>query len=246
MHTVGHCAVWLVLLDPERSIHHAKAPAPQEGPGRCELDHREPPWSRTFQLAPGGRLGPQPVPGERGTERALRVQTHRQSHPRLGPNTQFLISREASLCCDTCYFTPLQCVSRLNDQSPSPLPTAVPGHVSRWALHWEDGEGSHGEVQEAAGGGHQLHQAEERRKEAALLQHVPRQNPKQCRCLRGRWPNVTFCKFCWYYCEKKFYNAYALTEKSICKTQTLLLNCLFSLSLIWLKNVLNVIAESSQ
>lgn len=84
MHSVGHCAVWLVLLDPERSIHHAKAPAPQEGPGRCELDHREPPRSRTFQLAPWGRLGPQPVSGERGTESAIRVQTHRQSHPRLG------------------------------------------------------------------------------------------------------------------------------------------------------------------
>lgn len=220
MHTVGHCAVWLVLLDPERSIHHAKAPAPQEGPGRCELDHREPPRSRTFQLAPWGRLGPQPVSGERGTESALRVQTHRQSHPRLGADKDTIsnFTRSFPLLWHVLP-PPCRVSSRLNDQSPLSPPAAVPGHVSRWALHREAGEGSHGEVQEAAGGGHQLHQEEERRKEAALLQHVPRQNPKQCRCLRGRWPHVIFCKSSWYYCEKSSITHMCWQKKSICKTQ---------------------------
>lgn len=67
----------------------------------------------------------------------------------------------------------------------SSLPAAVPGHVSWWALHREASEGRHGEVQKAAGRDNQLHQEEERGKEAALLQHVPWQDPKQCCCLRN-------------------------------------------------------------
>lgn len=66
-----HCVVWLVLLDPQRSIDYAAAPSRQEGPGRYKANPREPPWSRTFQLAPGGRLGSQPVPGQRGTEKGV-------------------------------------------------------------------------------------------------------------------------------------------------------------------------------
>lgn len=98
----------------------------------------------------------------------------------------------------------------------SSLPAAVPGHVSRWALHREASEGSHGEVQEAAGRDNQLHQEEERGKEATLLQHVPRQDPKQRCCLSSdilleltdsavaSWnPNLTSQEWFSYFCANK-------------------------------------------
>lgn len=69
------------------------------------------------------------------------------------------------------------------------LPAALPGYVSWRALHREASQGRHGEVQEAAGGDHQRHQDEERGEEPALLQHVPRQDSKQRRCVKsGRYP----------------------------------------------------------
>lgn len=172
---VVRCVVWLVFLDPQRSIHHAKAPAWPEGLGRCELNHREPPWPWALQLAPGGRLGPQPVPGERGMERLLcptiiYIHTHTFVHKGSCLNNMGIIS----------------------------LPAAVPGYVSWWALHREASEGSHAEVQEAAGRDNQLHQEEERRKEAALLQHVPWQDPKQRRCLRNALWNPSLMSPVWF------------------------------------------------
>lgn len=64
---VAHYAVWLVFLDPQCSLNHAKTATWPEGPGRCELDCGQSSWSRTFQLASGCRMGPQPVPGEWGS-----------------------------------------------------------------------------------------------------------------------------------------------------------------------------------
>lgn len=193
-----HCVVWLVFLDPQCSINHAEAPAQPEGYYRCEFDHWEPPWSRTFQLAPGGCLGPQPVPGERGMEKGAWcpntqaiICTHTRPRTNEGcfedqPKQSFCLKLPSASTC--VFFFPLAlclqgwmtCLLSLS------LAAAVPGHVSWRALHWEASEGRHGEVQEAAGRDNQHHQEEERGKEAAVLQHVPRQNPQQCRCLRNK------------------------------------------------------------
>lgn len=90
----------------------------------------------------------------------------------------------ASEC--TSFFLPFSLwrSSRLNNRSCLTLSAAVPGNVSWWALHREAGEGCHGKVQEGAGRDNQLHQEEERGKEATILQHVSWQNPKQCCSLR--------------------------------------------------------------
>lgn len=77
------CAVRLVLLDPKCSVHHAAGSSHQEGPGRYEVNPGEPPWPRTFQLAPGGRLGSQPVPGQRGSRERAKAEKPRMHLHRL-------------------------------------------------------------------------------------------------------------------------------------------------------------------
>lgn len=69
---------------------------------------------------------------------------------------------------------------------PPPLSAAVFGHVSWWALHWETSEDGNAEVQKTSGRDHQRHQEEERGEEAAVLQHVPRQDTQQCRYMRHK------------------------------------------------------------
>lgn len=161
-----------MFLDPQRSINHAQTATWPEGPGRCELDCGQSSWSWTFQLAPGCRLGPQPVSGEWGS-----AHEHTPSFPyptstywmTLAPEILYLLWNIFLL---------------LRGLAPFSASAVIFGHVSRWTLHWEASEGSHGTVQEEAWGDHRLYQEEERGKEASLLQHVPRQNPKQCCCLR--------------------------------------------------------------
>lgn len=89
----------------------------------------------------------------------------------------------AFLCLNVHLF-PVMCSQAEWPVSSLSVPTALPGHVSRWALHREASEGRHGKVQEAAGRDNQRHQEEERGQKSALLQHVPRQNPQQCCCLK--------------------------------------------------------------
>lgn len=195
-----HFAVWLVFLDPQRSVHHAETSAQTEGLGKCGHDHWEPPWPWTLLLAPRGGLGPQPVSGKRGTQGDqlfTLVRTHtaqvwvirnQTKNCKFVSNDAFVLAEEAPV-----WFTMCFCLL-----SPPP---AVPGHVSWWALHREGGEDSYGEVQEAAGRDITLHQGEERGKEAALLLHVPWQNPKQ----RRRLKNISTkyfanCTMRWFWC----------------------------------------------
>uniref|UniRef100_A0A671YNF5 Arachidonate 5-lipoxygenase b, tandem duplicate 2 n=1 Tax=Sparus aurata TaxID=8175 RepID=A0A671YNF5_SPAAU len=69
---------------------------------------------------------------ENEVQRVHHVSRHTGNHTHVSvqTKTQFLISQEASLCCDTC-FPPCRVSSRPNDQSPLSPPAAVPGHVSR-------------------------------------------------------------------------------------------------------------------
>ena len=196
LYVCAHCVVWLVFLDPQCSIDHAETPTTEERLGKCGLDHGEPPWSRTLQLAPGGRLGPQSVPGQWGMENTKPSKhTGKLFHNSVWTGLPigliqnvtaslsfslffpliffffFLLTYSATLDWMTCFVS---------------LLAAGPGHVSWWTLHREAGQRGHAEVQEAAGRDKQLHQEEERGKEAAVLLHVPWQNPKQCCCLMSK------------------------------------------------------------
>lgn len=66
-------------------------------------------------------------------------------------------------------------------------------HVSRWTLHWQTGEESHGEFPEKAGWAKQCHQKSQWGEEPPILLPVSRQNPKQCGCLSVRTWMVCMC-----------------------------------------------------
>lgn len=66
-------------------------------------------------------------------------------------------------------------------------------HVSRWTLHWQTGEDSHGEFPEKAGWANQCHQKSQWGEEPPILLPVSRQNPKQCGCLSVRTWMVCMC-----------------------------------------------------
>lgn len=244
MHTVGHCAVWLVLLDPERSIHHAKAPAPQEGPGRCELDHREPPRSRTFQLAPWGRLGPQPVSGERGTESALRVQTHRQSHPRLGADKDTISNFTRSFPLLWHVLPPLQSVFQaewpVSSLSPRSCTWAcIPMSTSsrsRWRKPWRSSGSSWRRSPAPSRGG-----TTER---GCLTTTCPPTKSQTVSLSEGEVTPRYILQVQLILLWEKFYNAYVLTKKVNLQKSTFVLN--FFCHLFGRKLFKNVIAESSQ
>lgn len=195
MHTLYlcvHCVVWLVFLDPQCSIYHAETPTQQERSGQCEFDRWEPSWSRALQLAPGGRLGPQPIPREwsrKSTQTTVRTLSNLSTDTPPKQSKVWYIwyishfPRCSPLLQNVLLFS-LWPSSRLKNLSRLTLSAVVPGNVSWWALHRETGEGCHGKVQEGAGRDNQLHQEEEWGKEATILQHVSWQNPKQCCSLR--------------------------------------------------------------
>lgn len=115
MHTLYlcvHCVVWLVFLDPQCSIYHAETPTQQERSGQCEFDRWEPSWSRALQLAPGGRLGPQPIPREwsrKSTQTTVRTLSNLSTDtPPKQSKVWYIwyISQDALLCFRMYFFFP--------------------------------------------------------------------------------------------------------------------------------------------